>query len=71
MKILSKAILWVIVIAIIFSFYKISQEAERQKNYEKCVSVCSSVVEDNFDSLKVCMNKCEEKFLEGSVKNLS
>ena len=67
MKILSKAVFWAVIIAIIFSFYKISQEAEKQENYEKCVSVCSSVVEDDFDSLKVCMSKCGEKFLDNGL----
>ncbi len=69
MKILSKLIFLTIIVAIIFSAYKISQEAEKQKNYEKCVSVCASVAEDNFDSLKICMDKCEEKFLEGKVSD--
>ncbi len=63
MKTLSKIVFLVIIAAIVFSAYKITQEAENQKNYEKCVSVCSFIVEDHFNSLKSCMGQYKEKFL--------
>ena len=66
MKILSKTVFLIVIIAVISSFYMINQEAEKQKNYEKCVSVCSTVAGNVIDAVKECMSKCEEKFLGGA-----
>ena len=66
MKILSKTVFLIVIIAVIFSFYKINQEAEKQKNYEKCFSVCSSVAGNAVEAVKSCMSKCDENFLEGA-----
>lgn len=64
MKILSKLIIIIILILVIASFWLVRQEAERQASYEKCTSVCASVIGDDFVKLKLCMDKCKEKFLE-------
>ena len=35
-----------------------------QREYEKCTSVCASVLEDDFITLKLCVDECKEKFLD-------
>jgi len=63
MKILSKLIIAIILFLVIASFWLVRQEAERQASYEKCTSVCASVIGDDFAKLKSCMGECKEKFL--------
>ena len=41
-------------------------ETEKRKEYEKCTSVCSSVLSEDFVTLELCRQECKEKFLEES-----
>ena len=62
MKKLSKIIL-IFVIILIFPTGCIDQDAKNQEEYNKCTSVCASVLEEDFVTLKLCMDECKEKFL--------
>jgi hypothetical protein len=59
----NKIIFLIFVFALLFSFGCASNEENVQKEYEKCTSVCASVLEDDFVTMKLCMDECKEKFL--------
>ena len=42
----------------------IDTETEKGKEYEKCTSVCSSVLSEDFVTLELCRQECKKKFLE-------
>jgi hypothetical protein len=50
-------------VLVVFSGCAIS-EADKQEEYEKCNSVCASVLEEDFVTLKLCNDECKKKFLE-------
>jgi PBP1b-binding outer membrane lipoprotein LpoB len=37
-----------------------------QKEYNKCTSVCASVLEEDFVTMELCRQECREKFLENN-----
>jgi len=43
-----------------------ADKEEKQKEYEKCTTICSSVLSDDFVTLELCRQECKEKFLEES-----
>ncbi|MBS3131105.1 hypothetical protein J4212_01615 [Candidatus Woesearchaeota archaeon] len=43
-----------------------SAESEKQKEYSKCTSVCSSVLGNDYVTLDLCRKECRIKFLEES-----
>ena len=36
----------------------------QQEEYDKCTSVCASVLDEDFVTMKLCMDECQEEFLE-------
>jgi hypothetical protein len=36
---------------------------EQQKNYEKCTSICSSVLSEDYVTLHLCNEECKKEFL--------
>ncbi len=61
---LSKMIFIFFVVILIFSSGCINQDAKKQEEYEKCTSVCASVLEDDFVTMELCRRECKEEFLE-------
>jgi len=59
----SKIIFVFFVFILIFSTGCVDQDA-KQKEYNKCTTVCASVLDEDFVILKLCMDECKEKFLE-------
>lgn len=41
-------------------------DTEKRKEYEKCTSVCASVLEEDFVTLELCRQECKKKFLDES-----
>ncbi|MAH01901.1 hypothetical protein CMO87_01560 [Candidatus Woesearchaeota archaeon] len=64
MERLNKIILFSFFIILIFINGCYNEDVDAQKEYEKCTSVCASVLEEDFVTMKLCMDECEEKFLE-------
>ena len=60
---LNKIIIFILLISLIF-ITNCSNNIDYQEEYEKCTSVCASVLEDDFVTMKLCMDECKEKFLE-------
>ncbi len=44
----------------------IDTETEKREEYDKCNSVCSSVLSDDFVTLELCREECQKTFLEES-----
>ena len=64
---MKKIILALFLLALLFAASCIKDsEAEKRKEYEKCTSVCSSVLSDDFVTLELCRQECGIKFLEES-----
>ena len=63
MKKMNKIVFLVFVLVLIFS-YGCANADTKQGEYNKCTSVCASVLEEDFVTLKLCMDECKEKFLE-------
>ncbi len=64
MEKMNKIILIFFVIVLIFSAGCVSKDAQRQEDYEKCTSVCSAVLTDNFVMMMLCEDECQKEFLE-------
>jgi len=52
------------IIALLFTLGCSNNETKPQKEYEKCTSVCASVLEDDFVTMELCRRECKEKFLD-------
>jgi hypothetical protein len=39
-----------------------AKETDIQQEYNKCTSVCSSTLEDDFVTLDLCMEECKKEF---------
>lgn len=39
-------------------------EVEQQTDYEKCTSVCSSVLSEDYVTLHLCNEECRKEFLD-------
>ena len=61
---MNKIIILFFVIILIVTSGCVSEDAKRQEEYEKCTSVCASVLSDDFVTLELCRRECKEKFLE-------
>ena len=38
-------------------------DADLEVEYNKCTAVCSSVLEEDFVTMNLCVDECREKFL--------
>jgi len=57
----------VFVVLIVFSLFGCSKTSiEKEQAYEKCTSVCSSVLNEDFVSLHLCNEQCKVEFLNAS-----
>lgn len=63
-KINKIAILFALIILILSIISCVNENTQKQQEYEKCASVCASVLEDDFVTMKLCMDECQKKFLE-------
>tara|TARA_Y100000310_G_scaffold47186_1_gene43771 strand:- start:3281 stop:3478 length:198 start_codon:yes stop_codon:yes gene_type:complete len=54
----------VFLMVLIFSAGCATEEVDNQVEYNKCVSVCASVLEEDFVIMDLCRQECNEKFLE-------
>lgn len=52
-----------LIILVIFSA-GCSENVPKQEDYEKCTSVCASVLGDDFVTMELCRQDCEKRFLE-------
>ena len=59
---LNKIIIFTLLL--LFLINSCSNNVDNQVEYEKCTSVCASVLEDDFVTMKICMDECKEKFLD-------
>lgn len=62
---MNKIIFIIFVFVLLFS-YGCSDKDANQVEYQKCTSVCAAVLEEDFVTMKLCMDECKEKFLEES-----
>ena len=60
----SKLIFLILIFTLILSSGCKNNDVVVQQEYQKCTSVCAAVLGDDFVTLKLCMDECEEKFLE-------
>ena len=57
------AILFILFI-LVLSTSCVNEEVNKQEEYEKCTSVCASVLEEDFVTMELCRRECEEEFLK-------
>ncbi|MDP7622906.1 MAG: hypothetical protein QF436_02215 [Candidatus Woesearchaeota archaeon] len=58
----SKLIILFLVVLIIVLAGCNAKETDIQQEYNKCTSVCSSTLEDDFVTLDLCMEECKKEF---------
>ena len=63
MKKLSKIIFLILIVVLVFTT-GCEIETKQQQEYNKCTSVCASVLGEDFITLQLCMNECKAKFLD-------
>ena len=61
---LNKLIFSIIIFILILSAGCNNEAVDSNKEYNKCVSVCASVLSDDFVTLELCRQECKEKFLD-------
>ena len=66
---MNKTIVMFALIILLFSTSCVNEDAQKQEEYEKCNSVCASVLTDDFVTLELCRRECREKFLEDVDNN--
>jgi PBP1b-binding outer membrane lipoprotein LpoB len=59
-----KKIIVVLFILSLFVTGCIGAETEKLEEYDKCNSVCSSVLSEDFVTLELCREECKKKFLD-------
>ena len=64
MKKLINIIFLIFIAVLVFTSGCDKIETKQQQEYNKCTSVCAAVLDDDFVTLKLCMDECKEKFLE-------
>jgi len=64
MKKLSKIIFLIFIAVLAFTAGCENIETKQQEEYNKCVSVCASVLSEDFVTLELCRLECKEKFLD-------
>jgi len=57
---LNNTIILLLLIILIFSIGCTNRDA--QNEYNKCTSVCASVLEEDFVTMKLCVDECKDKF---------
>lgn len=62
---MNKVFLISLMIILIISSGCSNIEVDKRKEYEKCTSVCSSVLSDDFVTMELCRQECKKEFLEG------
>ena len=60
----NKIIFLIAVIILIFSAGCADNDDSKLGEYNKCVSVCASVLSEDFVTLELCRQECKEKFLD-------
>ena len=63
-NVMNKFIILFLIIILLFSASCINEDKEKIEEYNKCNSVCASVLSDDFVTLELCRRECEEKFLK-------
>ncbi|MFC2016499.1 hypothetical protein ACFLUF_02170 [Chloroflexota bacterium] len=61
---MNKVVILSIMIILIFSASCVNENTPKQKEYEKCTSVCASVLSDDFVTLELCRRECKKEFLD-------
>ena len=61
---MNKIAILFIVFILILSTGCVDEDAKKQEEYEKCTSVCASVLEEDFVTMELCRRECEEEFLK-------
>ncbi len=61
---MNKIIILFALILLILSTSCVNEDVNKQEEYEKCTSVCASVLSDDFVTLELCRRECKEKFLD-------
>ncbi len=57
----NKVIILFFVIILIVSSGCVDRDMQ-QEEYNKCTSVCASVLEDDFVTMKLCVDECQKEF---------
>ncbi|MAE42564.1 hypothetical protein CMO93_02230 [Candidatus Woesearchaeota archaeon] len=61
---MNKVIFVIFVFMLLFSYGCTDKEAKKQEEYNKCASVCASVLGEDFVTMELCREECQKKFLE-------
>lgn len=56
------AILFAIIL-LLFSASCANENSKKQEEYDKCASVCASVLDDDFVAMELCRRECRQEFL--------
>jgi len=62
-NIMKRAIFILLVLLLLVSGCE-DNEDEKMRDYQKCTTICSSVLSEDFVTLELCRQECKEKFLE-------
>jgi uncharacterized membrane protein len=60
MKQMNKIIMFMLLVSLVFVS---GCDADLEVEYNKCTAVCSSVLEEDFVTMNLCVDECREKFL--------
>ena len=61
---LKKSVIVFFLLILIISVSGCSSDDKKMEEYNKCASVCASVLEDDFVTQKLCNDECRKKFLD-------
>jgi len=64
MKKLINIIFLIFIVVLVFTAGCEKIETTQQQEYNKCTSVCASVLGEDFITLQLCMDECKAKFLD-------
>jgi len=59
-----KRVIFILLVLLLLVSGCADNEDEKIKDYEKCTTICSSVLSEDFVTLELCRQECKEKFLE-------
>ena len=65
---MKRVIFMLLILFLLLAAGCVDKEAEETREYEKCTSVCSSVLSEDFVTLELCRQECKKKFLEENEK---
>jgi len=63
-----KRVVFILLVLLLLVSGCVDNKDEKIKEYEKCTTICSSVLSDDFVTLELCRQECKEKFLGESEK---